>query len=426
MNTTACPYAVPAAPAAPAAPGRSERAAGRLLPCSSEPRAFPFYRSLHSRGPVRLAPTPAGFPGWLVLRHDVARQWLNDRRLVNDARSVLPSHHGMPHMRYATDFLTVLPSPLSRDHTEHRRLRAIFTQQLHKAAVRRRAPLVHRTVAEALEALTRRREADLVTDYILPIATNVAGDLIGIPPRRRVDAAGLVRVLSSTDHPQAPHMLDAAARLSAHIRAALAEAEHDPADNIATSALRAYRSGAVPDRQDLVGMLISAMFAALDSTIASASSGSLHLLRNPQARHRLVGDAAGSRRVLEEVLRLSAPFSGSNYRFATEPLRIAGCDVARGDVVVFSFKAANLDPRTWPNPEQLDLARDAPAGHLTFGHGPHYCAGAALGRLVLEATLTELFRRLPDLRLAADGSALPYRVAVARHPESLPVLTGTR
>ena len=39
---------------------------------------------------------------------------------------------------------------------------------------------------------------------------------------------------------------------------------------------------------------------------------------------------------------------------------------------------------------------------MGFGHGPHYCLGAALARQEAEVALRALFDRFPDLALAVD------------------------
>ncbi|MFF4306873.1 cytochrome P450 [Streptomyces sp. NPDC001601] len=71
--------------------------------------------------------------------------------------------------------------------------------------------------------------------------------------------------------------------------------------------------------------------------------------------------------------------------------------------------AANRDPTAFPDPDVLDFQR--PAGrHVAFGHGPHFCLGAALARLEGVAVLEALLTRLPHWRL--DG-ALPCRQPVS-------------
>jgi cytochrome P450 len=47
--------------------------------------------------------------------------------------------------------------------------------------------------------------------------------------------------------------------------------------------------------------------------------------------------------------------------------------------------------------------------HLTFGFGPHYCAGALLGKMEVELSVGTLLRRLPGLTPAVPIEELPWR-----------------
>ena len=51
------------------------------------------------------------------------------------------------------------------------------------------------------------------------------------------------------------------------------------------------------------------------------------------------------------------------------------------------------------NPDHFDIHRANAKDHLSFGHGPHFCLGAPLGRLEARVVLEELSARLPQLRL---------------------------
>ena len=60
--------------------------------------------------------------------------------------------------------------------------------------------------------------------------------------------------------------------------------------------------------------------------------------------------------------------------------------------------AGNRDPEQFPDPDTLDLGRDAKR-HLAFGWAAHFCFGAALARIEGQIAFETLLRRLPGLRL---------------------------
>ena len=70
-------------------------------------------------------------------------------------------------------------------------------------------------------------------------------------------------------------------------------------------------------------------------------------------------------------------------------------------MVIPLMASANRDPRQFPDPDALDVRRE-PTRHLAFAAGIHFCLGAWLARLEARVVLDTVFRRLPDLTLAAD------------------------
>jgi cytochrome P450 len=79
--------------------------------------------------------------------------------------------------------------------------------------------------------------------------------------------------------------------------------------------------------------------------------------------------------------------------------------------VIVSLCAANRDPGQFPDADTLDLER-TPNSHLAFGHGIHFCPGAALARAELQVAIGTLLTRLPGLRPAGDLSELVWIPAV--------------
>jgi cytochrome P450 len=83
------------------------------------------------------------------------------------------------------------------------------------------------------------------------------------------------------------------------------------------------------------------------------------------------------------------------------------------------FGAASRDPERYPDPDRLDLTRTG-VKTLAFSGGPHYCVGAALGKLETSIVLTELLRRYSTIELT--GESLVWRPNVSfRGLQELPL-----
>jgi cytochrome P450 len=132
--------------------------------------------------------------------------------------------------------------------------------------------------------------------------------------------------------------------------------------------------------------------------------GQLGLLRSEPSR--LPG-------AIEELLRYEAPLHVATIRFTTEPVVVVGTEIPAGALVLISMLAANRD--------ELDITRQDP-GHLAFGYGIHYCAGAPLARLEGQIAIGRLLDRFPAMTLAGEAEELQWRGSVLmRSLSSLPV-----
>ncbi|NUP03677.1 MAG: cytochrome P450, partial [Nonomuraea sp.] len=113
------------------------------------------------------------------------------------------------------------------------------------------------------------------------------------------------------------------------------------------------------------------------------------------------------------------PVETATFRYAAEPLEIAGSHIEKGEAVMVGLTAANRDAARYAAPDTFDIRRDT-RGHLAFGHGLHYCLGAPLARLEARTALRSLLERAPDLAL--DGPPGEWMPGVLiRGMRSLPV-----
>ena len=86
--------------------------------------------------------------------------------------------------------------------------------------------------------------------------------------------------------------------------------------------------------------------------------------------------------------------------------------------------SANHDERYWDHAEEFDIFRK-PRQHIAFAWGPHMCLGLHLARMETRVALTQVFDRLPNLRLDPDAEPPFITGAIFRAPHTLCPSSGT-
>ncbi|MDQ3762095.1 MAG: cytochrome P450 [Actinomycetota bacterium] len=123
---------------------------------------------------------------------------------------------------------------------------------------------------------------------------------------------------------------------------------------------------------------------------------------------RLAGNAEAVGTAVEEMLRHQTGRSGEAMpRWTLTDVDLYGQHIPAGELVLARLEAANHDPTRFPDPDRFDPSR-VPNPHLSFGHGPHHCLGAALARIELTAAVSALAERIPTLTLACCPEDIPW------------------
>jgi cytochrome P450 len=82
--------------------------------------------------------------------------------------------------------------------------------------------------------------------------------------------------------------------------------------------------------------------------------------------------------------------------------------------------SANRDPRLFLDAGRFNISRD-PNPHVGFGHGIHFCLGAALSRLEAKIALSDLLERFKNFELATDQPWQPREALNVHGPARLPI-----
>ncbi|EKX65490.1 cytochrome P450 [Streptomyces ipomoeae] len=331
----------------------------------------PEFAKWRAEEPVRRVTIWGDNSPWLITRHEDARTVLADPRFSADATlDGFPGFRPQSPPRLPGQFFMMDPP-------DHTRLRRVLIPDFTFRRVEQLRPAVARICAELLDSMTAdgATTADLVESYALPLPSLTICELLGVPYEDHDFFQRQAKAISSlTSGPE--EMTAARKALSTYLGELLDLRSREPAD-------------------DLISRLAQDRVATGEVTAAEAVGIAMLLL---VAGHETTANMFPL--AVEELLRhLTVAHTGLR-RIATEDVEVAGVRIRAGEGVVVAIHAANRDPAAFPDPDELDVRRNA-AGHLAFGHGLHQCIGQSLARAELQTGLPTLFDRLPNLRLTA-------------------------
>ena len=171
-------------------------------------------------------------------------------------------------------------------------------------------------------------------------------------------------------------------------------------DGILVAVRRALDDGILA-MGEVTTILHTLLSAGGESTTSLLGNAVRLLAESPALQQRLREKPEDVGIFVEEVLRLESPFR-QMMRSVPHDTTLRGVDIPAGSTVVLFFAAGNRDPAQFENPDQVNLNRGSPKRHLAFGHGIHYCVGAALARIEARAVLTELLEQTRGFTLDPD------------------------
>ncbi|QHC33253.1 cytochrome P450 [Streptomyces sp. HF10] len=376
----------------------------RATGCPFDPP--PALKDLQNERPVSRVRIWDGSSPWMITRHEDVRALLGDPRISAD-----PRRPGYPHRSAATQERDRTRSTfLTMDDPEHARLRRMVTAPFTIRKVEALRPSVQRIVDDLIERmLAGPNPTDLVEAFALPLPSLVICALLGVPYEQhdffQRHSRVLVRRTSTREE-----LLAASEALTDYLDELLAAKLAHPEDDVLSQlAVQRVATGELTRRQAAeMGVLL--LVAGHETTANMIALGTVALLRNPD-QLALLRDCEDPKRVaaaVEELLRYLNIVHSGRRRVALEDIEIDGELIRAGDGVIFANDIANRDPGVFPDPDRLDLTRDA-RRHVAFGYGIHQCLGQPLARVELQVAYSTLYSRIPTLALATDFDQLEFK-----------------
>ncbi|MFJ9565753.1 cytochrome P450 [Streptomyces fuscichromogenes] len=383
-------------PSAPVPEFPMPRAAG----CPFDPP--PGLGAAREEGPLTRVRLWDGKDYWLLTRYADQRAVLLDPRISADL-----TRPGYPLQAPSNGKNNI--SFILMDDPEHARLRRMVTAPFAIKRVEALRPAVQKIVDDLIdEMLAGPNPVDLVEAFALPVPSLVICALLGVPYDDHDFFQDNSKVLIRRDADMADRTA-AHGRLIGYLDQLMGEKMAHPGDDLLSGLVARVRSGELT-RNDAAQMGVLLLLAGHETTANMIALGTLALLEHPEqlALLRDTDDPKLIASAVEELLRYLSIVHGGRRRAVLADIEVAGQVIRAGEGVIMPNDIANRDPEAFPDPDRLDLTRDA-RRHVAFGFGVHQCLGQPLARMELQVVYGTLYRRVPGLRAAAGIGELPFK-----------------
>jgi cytochrome P450 len=359
---------------------------------------------------------------WLAFTHPEANAVLRDRRLGRIWRDKEPGE------RFESFNLIHRNAILEMEPPDHTRLRRLISAAFARGHVERLRPWVEDLAGTLVDGLVERSGGSAPVDVLsgmaeeLPVA--VIAELLGVPdadrPLLRPWSNAIVKMYEYGRTTEIEAAAERAAdEFVAYLRTLAADRRQAPGEDLLSHLVSVRDSeGDRLTEDELVTTCILLLNAGHEATVNVSGNGLLALLEHPDQLQRLRDDPGLLPTAIEELMRFDSPLQLFE-RTAIEDVEIGGITVQKGQKIAALLGSANHDPAVFEAPETLDVGRTENP-HITFGAGVHFCIGAPLARVELQASFGALLTRTSRLELGRPARRRPE--FVIRGLSELPVV----
>jgi len=300
-----------------------------------------------------------------------------------------------------------------RDPPEHTRLRRLASRVFHVRSMHALRPNVEALTAWLLERIGERESFDFIAEFAGPLPALVIMDMLGAPRAelerlKRLSDEMALFIGSARDTPAKYTRAEAATHEMADLfRCLIAARRAEPQRDLLSELVHLEEDGDRLSEDELVATCVLLLFAGHETTTHHITNGLAALLRFPGELEKLRANPALAPAAVEELLRYDGPIGAQGREFKPS------------ERVFLMMNAANRDPRAYPRPDEVDLARHG-VPHLTFGFGAHICLGFPLARLEGQVALPAVLARWRHIEPAA-GRAQWMDSMVLRGMKAFPI-----
>jgi cytochrome P450 len=294
------------------------------------------------------------------------------------------------------------------DPPEHTSLRSLVSRAFTPRRIGGLEERIRGLCADLLDPHIGSGGFDYIGDFAAHLPSMVIAALLGVPDEEREEqrpyidqifhiepGVGMINHVSLTGQ----------IHLYQYLQSLVERRQADPQDDLISALcaaeVPAEAGGSRRLTNDEITGFSGLLFNAGTETVGRLlGNAAVILAEHPDQRAELAADADLLPNAVEELLRYEAP-SPVNGRVLTREVTLHGTTLPVGAKVLMVTGSAGRDEREYPDPDRFDIHRQM-RHHVSFGHGIHFCVGAALARLEGRIALEETLARFPSWHLDQD------------------------
>ncbi|MFZ4714657.1 MAG: cytochrome P450 [Bacteriovoracaceae bacterium] len=371
----------------------------------SETSEFPhlFSKYIMSMGEIYYWPK-GGFH--VVTSVDLAKAVLTSPSYSADRGAFFISR--MPNMDLSLigDFFGVVRKMMvMSDGAEHDSRRKAAAQGFEDHVLNRFEARVKETITNLVTSIDTSKPFDFANDLAKKLPSTVLADLFSIPVKDRADfyvwsntMTAFFGGASQYRNEDGIEVNAAAKALTTYFKELFVERKKNPGEDYVSLLLKMGEIFSLTEGE-LVAQAVMMLVAGQVTTTDQINNNMYLLALHPELQTSLRQDLSKVPNAIEEFKRFD-PAVTFLFRVAKEDHYLGGQFVKAGETLFLSTHALNRDAKL-NCPFELNIERKG-ANHFAYGHGPHYCLGAKLGRMQMKLLFEALLTTFQKMELNQD------------------------
>jgi cytochrome P450 len=398
---------------------------------------YPHYREMRDQAPVlQLDGTPFGRPGeqiYAVSRYDDVKRILHEPGTFSSrfgTPAAKPSPELLARLRAViADGWPNVPTMLTEDAPTHTRYRRLVSMAFTPKRVSELEPAIRSICSELVDGFGGASRIDFLDSFAVALPVRAVAVILQVPETRQADfkkwadssVAAIGRTITDDERVAAERDI---VEQQQYFASEIEDRRANPRDDFLTDLLNAELpaaddiEGGPLGMAEMLSIIRQIQVAGSETTTSLLADAMVQLAEHPDEWRRLQADPSRASLVVEEALRWASPNQGL-FRVVTADTEIAGTPIPKGSTVWVMYGSADHDDRLFDDPEAFRPDRPGLNQHLAFGHGIHFCLGAALARLEAVCALQELAARLDTISVVGEDDLRYGRSFILRGLEHL-------